>query len=199
MSFRIEYNNIRKCLEVAGGYSESEINRMTKELALITIRHPTKVYIEFTKGIAICYSEPKSVSSRTIIGLSKSDEKLADDNTMVKSNEVSILLESMAWFQECKEEVLTLDNQVNKYGVSSVIDAIFDLKSLDVELLESNIKIFKNGGKKFYRLTYTPTKGAKKCGLSRVEFAFGHTIDGFTYIVEKETYRDNKLLFKLKN
>jgi hypothetical protein len=194
----MHYEFIRKSLIDYGGFSESEISRMAKELVEICVRHGKPTYVEVSEEIAICY-EVSEGKGTIVVGSSKADKKQADDKLMLKSDEISKLLDSMVHFQKSKEEVLCFHNEVNRYGFLSVGEIIIDLKRMDVELLESNIKIFKNGGKKFYRLTYTPQQSGKSCGLSRVEFAFGHLIDGFTYIAEKGTYRDNKLFFKLKN
>ena len=200
MSFRTNYEFMRKGLIEYGAFSESEISRMTKELIEIRVRHDKPTYVEITEEIVICYEvSDGNKLSKIVVGSSKADEKQADDKIMIKTEEIRKLLDTMVYFHRSQEEVLCFHNEVNRYGFLSVDEIIVDLKRMDVELLESNIKIFKNGGKKFYRLTYTPQQSGKNCGLSRVEFAFGHLIDGFTYIVGKETYRDNKLLFKLKN
>ena len=59
----------------------------------------------------------------------------------------------------------------------------------DVELLEDNIRSWKWGKQKYYRLTFT---SANMTSSSRTEFAFGHLIQGLTYVVKKEDFKKHK-------
>ena len=68
---------------------------------------------------------------------------------------------------------------------------IDDVKSYDVKLLDCNVRNWKWGNKKYIRFTVV-AKSTKYCGTSGMEFAFGHMIDGFSYLVESELWKDNK-------
>ena len=59
----------------------------------------------------------------------------------------------------------------------------------DVELLEDNIRSWKWGKQKYYRLTFTSANMTKS---SSTEFAFGHLVQGLTYVVKKEDFKKHK-------
>jgi hypothetical protein len=59
----------------------------------------------------------------------------------------------------------------------------------DVELLDDNIRTWKWGKQKYYRLTFTSSNMTKS---SSTEFAFGHLIQGLTYVVKKEDFKKHK-------
>ena len=144
MSFRTNYEYMRKGLIEYGAFSESEISRMTKELIEICVRHGKPTYVEISEEIAICYEVSDGNKGKIVVGSSKADEKQADDKIMIKTEEIRKLLDTMVYFHRSQEEVLCFHNEVNSYGFLSVIEVNADLKRMNVELLESNIKIFKS-------------------------------------------------------
>ena len=91
------------------------------------------------------------------------------------------------------EEVLFHHNALDAYQVCKVNELIAELKALkDFKLHDCHVRTFKHlKGIKYARITVVPPEG-KETSMSRVEFCFGHMINGFTYIMPLDVWKARK-------
>ena len=176
---------------VSNGFNESDTKRMTKEILDICLKEQNRcknIRLEFLPTQVICSIDDNC------IGIVKSTEATNMARVMIKKEEIERLLKHMPEFIKSDEEMLFNHTGANEYMMGSISEITREMNR-QMELKEENIKLFKYRSKKYYRLTYTPKDRSISCSLSRIEFAFGHLIDGYTYIIEKDLYRLNKAKF----
>tara|TARA_R110002167_G_scaffold99886_2_gene261242 strand:+ start:1978 stop:2553 length:576 start_codon:yes stop_codon:yes gene_type:complete len=186
---------IRSALTDLGTFSTDEVRDMSAGCMRVRLERDKRGFrtrFEFRPDQVICFDGVSGV----FCGCVKTERKELEDSIVIRKQQMDLLIGTMPQFVKDKEEVLYHHATVNRYMMETITEITDDMKrSGGMELLEENIKMFKFEGNKYYRLTYT-SKTEKTCPMSRTEFAFGHLIDGFTYIVEKDLYRANKDRFR---
>ena len=93
-----------------------------------------------------------------------------------------------------QEEIFFVSVGLNEYRHANWVEFFTQVdewveKLDDVELLEDNIRSWKWGTQKYYRLTFTSANMTK---TSSTEFAFGRLVQGLTYVVKKEDFKKHK-------
>ena len=151
----------------------------------------TTVYLEFEYK-KIMFADPTTKQVYFIINQNLTpDEK----RVYIKSVEIEKFQNAVKDFKKYGvkkgEQVLIYHNELRDYRCATWKEFIDDVKSYDVKLLDCNVRNWKWGNKKYIRFTVV-AKSTTYCGTSGMEFAFGHMIDGFSYLVESELWKDNK-------
>lgn len=110
-----------------------------------------------------------------------------------KSKEQDKFYRAVKEMKILKEDILMCHNELGVYMRCSWEEAYPEFvryKEKGFKLEKSNIRTWKWGKQKFFRLTFTHEK--IHCRLSRIEFIFGYTIDGLTFLVKKEDWLKHK-------
>ena len=113
---------------------------------------------------------------------------------MMKDKETERFHKAVKHAKREKEEIFFVSVHLNEYRNANWEEFFGQVDEWvrqldDVELLEDNIRSWKWGTQKYYRLTFT---SANMTATSRTEFAFGHYIQGLTYVVKKEDFKKHK-------
>mgnify|MGYP001626576259 CR=1 FL=1 len=124
----------------------------------------------------------------------KTKEDEFDSRIMLKDKETKRFHDAVKHAKKAKEEIFFISVHLNEYRnanweeffaqVDEWVEQLDDLK-----LLDDNIRTWKWGKQKYYRLTFT---SSNMTSPSRTEFAFGHLIHGLTYVVKKEDFKKHK-------
>ena len=88
------------------------------------------------------------------------------------------------------EEVLYFNNFHKIYCMSSFAEFVKNINGKNIQLKPEHIHTYTWGKQKYYLLTYTPINSNSSVGFSPTEMAFGRFVDGFTYVVKKEHWRE---------
>ena len=99
-------------------------------------------------------------------------------------------------YKEMNEHFIFWHNHLETFMVGRVEEHIAELSRIgflhgNLILKDCNIRTTKCDGEKFYRVTYIAPEG-KDLGLSVTELAFGHHIDGITYIFPETIFKKHK-------
>jgi len=100
-------------------------------------------------------------------------------------------------YKKDNEDCLFWHNDAEKFMVCIMEEHIKELRDVKKEhgtmvLKDCNIRTVKCDGEKFYRVTYIPSNKTKSMGTSIIEMAFGHAIDGITYIFPQHIFKKHK-------
>ena len=122
------------------------------------------------------------------------EEKTMDNSIVLKDKEIKRFHEAVKYAKKEKEPIFFVSVHLNEYRNANWEEFFTQVdewveKLDDVELLDTNIRSWKWGKQKYYRLTFTSSNFTS---LSRTEFAFGHFIYGLTYVVKKEDFKKHK-------
>ena len=100
-------------------------------------------------------------------------------------------------YKKDNEDCLFWHNDAEKFMVCIMEEHIKELRDIKKEhgtmvLKDCNIRTVKCDGEKFYRVTYITSNETKSMGTSIIEMAFGHAIDGITYIFPQHIFKKHK-------
>jgi len=100
-------------------------------------------------------------------------------------------------YKKVKDACLYWHNHAEHYMVSTVEEHLQNLRIVEgkagkLVLKDCNIRTVKCDGEKFYRITYITNNETKAMGTSIIEMAFGHCIDGITYIFPQDIFKKHK-------
>ena len=165
-------------------------NDVIKNVMELQKKHKTPIYLAFEYK-KICFSNPSTNETYHIIN----QDKKETDGLYMKSREVEKFHQAIKDFKKNGlkngEEVLVYHNLLREYRVGTWNEIMNDININDLKLVDCNVRTWKWGSKKFIRFTLV-SNNHKSCGISGMEFAFGHLIDGFSYCVESELWKEKK-------
>lgn len=120
---------------------------------------------------------------------------------MIKDIEIERFNVAVKSMKKYNNEIMCFSVIENQYEKTTWGDFLLQLEYWkncpnQVELLKENIRTWRWGEQKYYRLTFTHPDFS----LSRTEFAFGHNTKGLTYLVKKEDFKKyKKMLYAILN
>jgi len=165
-------------------------NDVIRNLMELQKKHKTPIHLEFQYK-KICFSNPTTNQTYHIIN----QENTEIDGLYIKSREVEKFQQAIKDFKKNGvkngEEVLVYHNLMREYRFGTWKEIMDDVKINNLKLVDCNVRTWKWGSKKYIRFTLV-SNNEKGCGLSGMEFAFGHHIDGFSYCVESELWKEKK-------
>ena len=174
---------MEKLNEVQQKYKGKKIGLAFKERRVEFLHHDTQICVDYIQEIT-----PVEEMNRGII---TADEEIERFHKAVK------------YMKKNKEDIMFISVHLNEYRNASWEEFFTQVDEWveqldDVELLEDNIRTWKWGKQKYYRITFTSSNFK---AMSRTEFAFGHVIDGLTYVVKKEDFKKHKeeLYYRLRD
>ena len=99
-------------------------------------------------------------------------------------------------YKKMNEHFIFWHNHMEMFMVGRVEEHIAELSQIgslhgNLILNDCHIRTTKIDGEKFYRVTYVAPEG-RQLGLSVTELAFGHHIDGITYIFPENIFKKHK-------
>jgi len=100
-------------------------------------------------------------------------------------------------YKKENDDCLYWHNDAQTYMVCRLEEHTKELRDVEgkhgkVVLKDCNIRTVKCDGEKFYRVTYIPSNKTRSMGTSIIEMAFGHAIDGITYIFPQHIFKKHK-------
>tara|TARA_R110000822_G_scaffold52123_4_gene135094 strand:+ start:2285 stop:2923 length:639 start_codon:yes stop_codon:yes gene_type:complete len=121
-------------------------------------------------------------------------EEEFDRRIMTTEKETERFHKAVKYAKKEKEEIFFVSVVLNEYRHANWEEFLQQVDQWverldDVELLEDNIRSWKWGEQKYYRLTFTSANMTK---TSSTEFAFGRLVQGLTYVVKKEHFKKHK-------
>ena len=121
-------------------------------------------------------------------------EEEFDRRIMTTEKETERFHKAVKYAKKEKEEIFFVSVHLNEYRHANWEEFLQQVDQWverldDVELLEDNIRSWKWGEQKYYRLTFTSANMTK---TSSTEFAFGRLVQGLTYVVKKEHFKKHK-------
>ena len=166
-------------------------NDVIRNVMELQKKHKTPIHLEFEYK-KICFSNPTTNQTYNIIN----QDKKETDGMYIQSREVEKFQQAIKDFKKTGlkngEEVLVYHNELRDYRFGTWNEIMNDIKNHNLKLVDCNVRTWKWGSKKYIRFTLVSNIENKSCGLSGMEFAFGHHIDGFSYCVESELWKDKK-------
>jgi len=174
---------MKKLNEVQQKYKGKSIGLRIEERRVEFIHHDTQICVDYIQEIT-------PVEER-------------DMCFVRKAAEIERFHKSIIHMKKEKEEIMFYSVHLNEYRNASW-EEFFNTQVDewagigDVELLDDNIRSWRWGKQKYYRITFTSSNFT---AMSRTEFAFGHMIDGLTYVVKKEDFKKHKkeLYYRLRD
>ena len=174
-------NPHKKALEVAKKLNEVQQKYKGKKIAL-QFKTRRVEFLHHETQICLDYIQEKT----------QTDE--FESRIVMKDKETERFHKAVKYAKKEKEEIFFISVHLNEYRnanweefFTQVDEWVEELD--DLELLDDNIRTWKWGKQKYYRLTFT---SANMTAVSRTEFAFGHYIHGLTYVVKKEDFKKHK-------
>ena len=174
-------NPHKKAVEVAKKLNEVQQKYKGKRIALQFktrrvefLHHDTQICVDYIKE--------------------ETREDVMNNMIISKDNETERFYKAVKYAKKEKEEIFFISVHLNEYRNANWEEFFTQVDEWveqldDVELLDDNIRTWKWGKQKYYRLTFT---SANMTAQSRTEFAFGHIIQGLTYVVKKEDFKKHK-------
>lgn len=150
-------------------------------------RHCVVVMDEETRDIFGYAKNPKSNQTTEIFMPKKLNNELFNALSAFKKN-----------YKKDNEDCLFWHNDAEKFMVCIMEEHIKELRDIKKDhgtmvLKDCNIRTVKCDGEKFYRVTYIPNnKKTHSMGTSIIEMAFGHGVDGITYIFPQHIFKKHK-------
>jgi len=165
---------MKKLNEVQQKYKGKKIALQFKTRRVEFLHHDTQICVDYIQEQAI--------------------EDVMDNMIIVKDKEIERFHKAVKHAKKKKEEIFFISVNLNEYRYANWEEFFTQVDEWaeqldDVELLEENIRSWRWGKQKYYRLTFT---SANFTAQSRTEFAFGHIILGLTYVVKKEDFKKHK-------
>ena len=166
-------------------------NDVIRNVMELQKKHKTPIHLEFEYK-KICFSNPTTNQTYNIIN----QDKKETDGMYIQSREVEMFQQAIKDFKKTGlkngEEVIVYHNELRDYRFGTWNEIMNDIKNHNLKLVDCNVRTWKWGSKKYIRFTLVSNIENKSCGLSGMEFAFGHHIDGFSYCVESELWKEKK-------
>ena len=165
---------MKKLNEVQQKYKGKRIALQFKERRVEFLHHDTQICVDYMEEVT--------------------QEEELDRCIMTTAQETERFHKAVKYAKKEKEEIFFISVHLNEYRNANWEEFFTQVDEWveqldDVELLEDNIRSWKWGKQKYYRLTFT---SANMTAASRTEFAFGHIIRGLTYVVKKEDFKKHK-------
>ena len=166
-------------------------NDVIRNVMELQKKHKTPIHLEFEYK-KICFSNPTTNQTYNIIN----QDKKETDGMYIQSREVEMFQQAIKDFKKTGlkngEEVIVYHNELRDYRFGTWNEIMNDIKNHNLKLVDCNVRTWKWGSKKYIRFTLVSNIENKSCGLSGMEFAFGHHIDGFSYCLESELWKEKK-------
>ncbi len=162
-------------------------NEKAGRFARIELQNNTVVVMdEETKDIWGYVKNPNSNQTTQIFMPKKLNNELFNSLSAFKKN-----------YKKDNEDCLFWHNDAEKFMVCKMEEHIKELRDIKKEhgtmvLKDCHIRTVKCDGEKFYRVTYIPNNKTRSMGTSIIEMAFGHAIDGITYIFPQHIFKKHK-------
>ena len=165
---------VKKLHEVQQKYNGKKICLSFKTKRVEFLDHDTNICVDYIKE--------------------ETKREMMENKIIMKDIETERFNKAVKYAKKEKEEIFFLSIAVYEYRMANWNEFFTQVdewveKLDDVKLLKENIRSWKWGKQKYYRLTFTSVNFT--C-VSRTEFAFGHLINGLTYVVKKEDFKKHK-------
>ena len=174
-------NPHKKAMEVAKKLNEVQQKYKGKKIAL-QFKTRRVEFLHHETQITLDYIQEKT----------QTDE--FESRIVMKDKETERFHKAVKYAKKEKEEIFFISVHLNEYRYANWENLFTQVDEWveqldDLELLDDNIRTWKWGKQKYYRLTFT---SANMTAVSRTEFAFGHLVYGLTYVVKKEDFKKHK-------
>ena len=145
-------------------------------------------------GIQISKKKVEFIVHENNICVDYIKQDVVEDHIISKCKETERFNNGIKNMKKSNEDIMFLSVHLNEYRFATWDEFAGQIQEWaekldDVKLLDENIRVWKWGKQKYYRITFTSSNFTSH---SRTEFAFGHMIQGLTYVVKKEDFKKHK-------